>query len=76
MGRIAITAVVRPEGFMLGATEVGLGGYVLMAHFGVWTTYKAAQKVADERNVQAGLTPEEAIKIVLGSLVHGGWRKY
>lgn len=65
--KIVLTAVVRPEGFMLGATREGLGGYVLMGEFGTFPSYEAAQKEADRRNEQAGISAKEAIAIVLGS---------
>ncbi len=67
MGKIVLTAVTTVHGFAIGATRAGLGGYVPMPGFGYFPTYEAAQEEADRRNEAAGISKEEAIRIVLGS---------
>ena len=66
--RIAMTAVMHDNKYIIGAAEEGTYGYVPMLRFGEFPSWDAAQAAADARNEQQGMSPEEAIKIVLGTM--------
>ena len=71
IGRIALTAVMHDGKYIIGAAEEGTDGYVPMLMFGEFPSWDAAQAAADARNEQQGMSPEEAIGIVLGTMRRG-----
>lgn len=71
MTRLAYTAIVDKNGFTLGIAEENVRGYSPDPNGERWGLYKTldeARAAADELNTRMGLTPEEAMLIVLSSM--------
>lgn len=67
-GHFAWTATVTGEGCSIGVADRDVAGYSPLREPLYFKTYDEAQKEADRRNEQLGLTLEEAELIVLSSM--------
>ena len=69
--RIAMTAVMHDNKYIIGAATEGTHGYTPFPEYGEFPSWDAAQAAADTMNERAGMSREEAIGIVLGTMKRG-----
>jgi len=71
IGKHAFTAIVVPEGFIIGRADYGIRGYTPIRVGGFdfdFKTWDDAKKFADEQNQSIGLTKEQAMEIVFNTM--------
>jgi hypothetical protein len=69
VGKHAFTAVVVPEGFIIGRADYGIRGYTPIKVGGFdFKTYDEAKQFADEQNKSIGLTKDQALEIVFNTM--------
>jgi hypothetical protein len=66
--RMAYTAICSKDGFTIGLAEENQRGYWPAPLYGTFPTWEAASIKASELNRARGLSDQEAIDIVLGSM--------
>ncbi len=64
----AFTAIIDRDGYSIGRADVGISGYSPIPSEGKFESYDAATDRANVMNSERGMKPEEAIKIVLGTM--------
>lgn len=64
----AFTAIIDPDGYSIGRADVGTSGYSPIPSEGKFDTYDAATDRGKVMNAELGMEPEDAIKIVLGTM--------
>lgn len=64
----AFTAITTAGGYFIGRADVGTKGYTPIPSEGTFATYDAAADRAKVMNAESGMAPEEAIRIVLGTM--------
>lgn len=67
IGKFAYTAVVVPEGFILGRADYGTKGYTPV-RIRPYSTWDQAREAANKLNSEEGLTPVEAQEIVFNTM--------
>jgi len=67
LGRFAYTAIVRPEGFILGKADYGTRGYTPV-YGQTFKTWDAAKKAATDLNDANGVSRLEAEEIVFNTM--------
>ena len=66
--RHAYTAIVGPDGYIIGRADEGVQGYTPVYLSRTFTTYQDAKSFADELNRNLGRTLKEAYAIILGTM--------
>ncbi len=64
----AFTAIIDTDGYSIGRADVGISGCSPIPSEGKFKSYGAATDRANVMNAERGMKPEEAIKIVLGTM--------
>ncbi len=64
----AFTAITDSDGYSIGRANVGTLGYSPIPSEGKFDTYDAARERARVMNAELGIEPEEALKIVVGTI--------
>jgi hypothetical protein len=68
MSKHAYTAIVKVGGYIIGRADEGTSGYTPEPQFGNFVAYDKAKTKAEKLNSELGLTSEEALLIVLGTM--------